>query len=54
MSSEIDLIVRRELVREREATGFSLIINLSRSNFLKRIGAFLVDIHGQGEQATLF
>ncbi len=52
-SSEIDLIVRRELA----ASGRNRIFvnnQLVTGNFLKRIGAFLVDIHGQGEQATLF
>ncbi|MBA4123130.1 MAG: DNA repair protein RecN [Acidobacteria bacterium] len=52
-SEEIDLIVRRELA----ASGRNRIFvnnQLVTSNFLKKIGAFLVDIHGQGEQATLF
>jgi len=52
-TSEIDLIVRRELA----ANGRNRIFvnnQLVTSNFLKRIGAYLVDIHGQGEQATLF
>lgn len=52
-ASEIDLIVRRELA----ATGRNRIFvnnQLVTGSFLKRIGAFLVDIHGQGEQATLF
>ncbi len=52
-SSEINLIVRRELA----AAGRNRIFvnnQLVTGNFLKRIGAFLVDIHGQGEQATLF
>lgn len=50
---EIDLIVRRELA----ATGRNRIFinnQLVTQNFLKKIGVFLVDIHGQGEQATLF
>jgi len=50
---EIDLIVRREL----SATGKNRIFinnQLVTQTFLKKIGAFLVDIHGQGEQATLF
>lgn len=49
----IDLIVRRELA----ASGRNRIFvnnQLVTGNFLKRIGAYLVDIHGQGEQATLF
>ncbi|HEX8264994.1 MAG TPA: DNA repair protein RecN [Pyrinomonadaceae bacterium] len=48
-----DLIVRREL----SATGKNRVFvnnQLVTQNFLKRIGAFLVDIHGQGEQQTLF
>jgi DNA repair protein RecN (Recombination protein N) len=48
-----DLIVRREL----SATGKNRIFvnnQLVTQNFLRRIGAFLVDIHGQGEQQTLF
>jgi DNA repair protein RecN (Recombination protein N) len=52
-TEEIDLIVRREL----SATGKNRIFinnQLVTQAFLKKIGAFLVDIHGQGEQATLF
>jgi DNA repair protein RecN (Recombination protein N) len=52
-AEEIDLIVRREL----SAAGKNRIFvnnQLVTQNFLKKIGAFLVDIHGQGEQATLF
>ncbi len=51
--NEIDLIVRRELA----ASGRNRIFvnnQLVTQTFLKKIGAFLVDIHGQGEQATLF
>jgi DNA repair protein RecN (Recombination protein N) len=51
--NDVELIVRREL----SATGKNRIFvnnQLVTQNFLKRIGAFLVDIHGQGEQATLF
>jgi DNA repair protein RecN (Recombination protein N) len=52
---EIDeeMIVRREI----SATGKNRIFinnQLVTQNFLRRIGNFLVDIHGQGEQATLF
>ncbi|MDQ3087948.1 MAG: DNA repair protein RecN, partial [Acidobacteriota bacterium] len=50
---EIDLIVRRELAtsgRNRIFVNNQLVTN----NFLKKIGAFLADIHGQGEQAALF
>ncbi|HLM61346.1 MAG TPA: DNA repair protein RecN, partial [Pyrinomonadaceae bacterium] len=52
-ADETDLIVRRELA----ASGRNRIFvnnQLVTGNFLKRIGAYLVDIHGQGEQATLF
>ena len=52
-ASEIDLIVRRELA----AGGRNRIFvnnQLVTQTFLKKIGAFLVDIHGQGEQTTLF
>jgi len=51
--TETEIIVRRELA----ATGRNRIFVNNQSvtqNFLKKIGAFLVDIHGQGEQATLF
>lgn len=52
-ADDIDLIVRRELA----ATGRNRIFvnnQLVTGNLLKKIGAYLVDIHGQGEQATLF
>lgn len=52
-TKEIDLIVRRELSangRNRIFVNNQLVTN----NFLKKIGVFLADIHGQGEQATLF
>lgn len=52
-TEEIDLIVRRELA----ASGRNRIFvnnQLVTQAFLKNIGTFLVDIHGQGEQATLF
>ena len=52
-AEEIDLIVRRELTangRNRIFVNNQLVTN----SFLKKIGIFLVDIHGQGEQATLF
>ncbi len=51
--NEIDLIVRRELAingRNRIFVNNQLVTQ----GFLKKIGSFLVDIHGQGEQATLF
>jgi len=52
-AEETDLIVRRELA----TTGKNRIFinnQLVTQAFLRKIGAFLVDIHGQGEQATLF
>ncbi len=52
-AKDTEVIVRRELA----ATGRNRIFVNNQSvtqNFLKKIGAFLVDIHGQGEQATLF
>lgn len=52
-AKEIDLIVRREL----SAAGRNRIFvnnQLVTQGFLKKIGAYLADIHGQGEQATLF
>ena len=52
-SDEIDLIVRREL----SSVGKNRIFvnnQLVTQAFLKKIGVFIVDIHGQGEQATLF
>lgn len=52
-SEVIDVIVRREL----SASGRNRIFinnQLVTQAFLRKIGAFLVDIHGQGEQATLF
>jgi DNA repair protein RecN (Recombination protein N) len=50
---DTDLIVRRELSL---AGKNRIFINnqLVTQAFLRKIGAFLVDIHGQGEQATLF
>ena len=52
-ADEIDLIVRRELAvngRNRIFVNNQLVTQA----FLKKVGVFLVDIHGQGEQATLF
>ena len=52
-ADETDLIVRREL----SLSGKNRIFvnnQLVTQAFLRKIGAFLVDIHGQGEQATLF
>lgn len=50
---ETEFIVRRELSQ----TGKNRIFindQLVTQGLLKQIGAFLVDIHGQGEQATLY
>lgn len=50
---EIELIVRRDI----SITGKNRIFvndQLVTAAFLKRLGPFLVDIHGQGEQAALF
>lgn len=51
--SEIELIVRREISL---AGKNRIFINnqLVTASLLKRIGPFLVDIHGQGEQTALF
>jgi DNA repair protein RecN (Recombination protein N) len=52
-AEELDLIVRREL----SLSGKNRIFvnnQLVTQAFLRKIGTFLVDIHGQGEQATLF
>jgi DNA repair protein RecN (Recombination protein N) len=48
-----DLIVRREL---SNAGKNRIFVNnqLVTQSFLKKIGPYLVDIHGQGEQTTLF
>lgn len=53
ISSEAELIVRREL----SLTGKNRIFingQLVTHNFLRRIGIFLADIHGQGEQASVY
>ncbi|MEO7659416.1 MAG: AAA family ATPase, partial [Pyrinomonadaceae bacterium] len=50
---KVELIVRREL----SAAGKNRVFindQLVTQGFLKRIGTFLVDIHGQGEQAALY
>jgi DNA repair protein RecN (Recombination protein N) len=52
-AAEIDLIVRRELALSGKNRIF-VNNQLVTQAFLRKIGAFLVDIHGQGEQATLF
>jgi DNA repair protein RecN (Recombination protein N) len=50
---EVELIVRRELSLSGKNRIFinNQLVTLA---FLKKIGHFLVDIHGQGEQQTLF
>ncbi len=50
---EIELIVRRELSLAGKNRIF-LNGQLITQNLLKRIGTFLVDIHGQGEQSSLY
>jgi DNA repair protein RecN (Recombination protein N) len=52
-AEETDLIVRRELSLSGKNRIF-INNQLVTQAFLRKIGAFLVDIHGQGEQATLF
>ncbi|MEZ5429198.1 MAG: DNA repair protein RecN [Pyrinomonadaceae bacterium] len=52
-ADEIDLIVRRELALSGRNRIF-INNQLVTQTFLKKVGPFLVDIHGQGEQATLF
>ena len=48
-----EIIVRRELSTSGKNRVF-LNNQLVTQGLLKRVGPFLVDIHGQGEQATLF
>lgn len=52
-ANEADLIVRRELSLSGKNRIFVNNQSVTQS-FLRKIGTFLVDIHGQGEQATLF
>lgn len=51
--AEIDVIVRREISLAGKNRVF-VNDQLVTAAFLKRIGPFLVDIHGQGEHADLF
>lgn len=51
--TEAELIVRRELSLSGKNRIFVNNQSVTQS-FLRKIGTFLVDIHGQGEQATLF
>ncbi|MBA3694714.1 MAG: AAA family ATPase, partial [Acidobacteria bacterium] len=52
-TGEIDVIVRRDLSLNGKNRIF-VNNQLVTQNVLKKIGAVLVDIHGQGEQTTLF
>jgi len=52
-SKEIELIVRRELSSSGKNRVF-VNNQLVTQNFLRSIGEFLLDIHGQGEQASLY
>lgn len=52
-ADEAELIVRRELAMSGKNRIFVNNQSVTQS-FLRKIGTFLVDIHGQGEQATLF
>ena len=53
IAEEIEIIVRRELSASGKNRTF-INNQLVTQSFLKKIGSHLVDIHGQGEQATLF
>jgi DNA repair protein RecN len=52
-SGEIELIIRRDLSQSGKNRIF-INDQIVTQGFLKKLGAFLVDIHGQGEQAALF
>ncbi|NNE98429.1 MAG: DNA repair protein RecN [Pyrinomonadaceae bacterium] len=52
-ADETDLIVRRELSNSGRNRIF-VNNQLVTQGFLKKIGSYLADIHGQGEQTTLF
>lgn len=49
----VELIIRREISRSGKNRIF-VNDQLVTQSFLKKLGAFLVDIHGQGDQASLF
>jgi DNA repair protein RecN (Recombination protein N) len=51
--TDLELIIRRDLARSGKKRIF-VNNQLVTQNFLKRLGGFLVDIHGQGEQTALF
>ncbi|HMJ07398.1 MAG TPA: DNA repair protein RecN, partial [Pyrinomonadaceae bacterium] len=50
---DLEIIIRRELSRSGKNRIF-INNQLVTRTFLKKVGEFLVDIHGQGEQASLF
>lgn len=50
---ELEIIIRRELSRSGKNRIF-VNNQLVTQTFLRKVGDFLVDIHGQGEQASLF
>lgn len=50
---DLEIIIRRELSRSGKNRIF-VNNQLVTQTFLKKVGEFLVDIHGQGEQASLF
>ncbi|MEP7212631.1 MAG: DNA repair protein RecN [Acidobacteriota bacterium] len=50
---ELELIIRRELSRSGKNRIF-VNNQLVTQTFLRKVGEYLVDIHGQGEQASLF
>lgn len=52
-NGETEIIVRRELSTSGKNRVF-INDQLTTAGFLKRIGPMLADIHGQGEQASLF
>src|SRR5690242_6104370 len=52
-TDEIELIIRRDLSQSGKNRVF-VNDRLVTQGFLKKLGAFLVDIHGQGEQAALY
>ena len=52
-NEDIEIIVRRELSRSGKNRIF-VNNQLVTQTFLKKVGEFLVDIHGQGEHASLF
>src|SRR5688572_2492308 len=51
--SEIELLVRRDISLAGKSRVFINDRGVTQA-FLKRVGEYLVDIHGQGEQASLY